>query len=244
MKPLLQQFLPDDSKDSYAHTHVPEEKIYERKPHLVSSWMIFQIMSEFIKGFDFLKRYRKAVSFFGSGRTGFEQKVYQDATRLAFLLSKAGFAIITGGGPGVMEAANKGAKEAGGPSVGINIRLAAEQRTNQYVQEAESFSFFFTRKVMMEFSSKVYIFFPGGFGTLDEFFEMVTLIQTKKIKPIPIVLINRHFWMPLLKWIETEVYGEHQAIDKGDMQIYHLADNADEAYEYIKKIAKNKHLFD
>lgn len=219
------------------------EKIYKRKIKEVSPWTIFEIMSEFVRGFDFLKRYKKAVSFFGTARTGFNQEVYQEAEQLAFKLSKAGFAVISGGGPGVMEYANKGANLAGGHSVGINIRLPNEQRTNPFVKESESFSFFFTRKVMLEFASQVYIFFPGGFGTLDELFEMVTLIQTKKIKPIPIILVGKKFWQPLLNWIQQTVYMENKAINKEDMDIYHLVDNAEEAYAYIKQISKDKHLF-
>lgn len=234
----------DTVTDDDDRTHVPQKKLYERKPHEVSPWMIFQIMGEFVRGFDFLKRYRKAVSFFGSARVGLDHEVYKEATKLAFLLSKAGFTVISGGGPGIMEAANQGAYEAGGHSVGINIRLPMEQRTNKFVKESESFSFFFTRKVMLEFASKIYIFFPGGFGTLDELFEMVTLIQTKKIKPIPIIIVGKKFWTPLLQWVDQTLYKENKAIEAKDMDLYHLVDNADEAYKYIKMISKDKHLFD
>lgn len=209
----------------------------------VSSWTIMKIMGEFTQGFDFLKRFKKSVSIMGSSRVGLDGQIYQEATNLAFKLAKAGFAVITGGGPGIMEAANKGAYEAGGRSAGLNIRLATEQRTNKYVQESESFTFFFTRKVMLETGASVYIFFPGGFGTLDEFFEMITLIQTHKIKPVPVILINKEFWQGLLDWIKTTMLEKEKAIDKKDMEIYHVVNNADEAYELIKELSKKKHLF-
>ncbi|MDE2311655.1 MAG: TIGR00730 family Rossman fold protein [Patescibacteria group bacterium] len=210
----------------------------------VSSWTIMKIMGEFTQGFDFLKRFKKSVSIMGSARVGLDQQVYQEATELAYKLAKSGFAVITGGGPGIMEAANKGAFEAGGRSAGLNIRLATEQRTNQYVTESESFTFFFTRKVMLETGASVYIFFPGGFGTLDEFFEMTTLIQTKKIRPVPVILVNKKFWQPLLDWVKNTLYEESRAISKEDMNIYHLVDDAEEAFAEIKELSKNKHLFD
>lgn len=210
----------------------------------VSSWTIMKIIGEFTQGFDFLKRFKKSVSIMGSARVGLDQNIYKEATDLASKLARAGFAVITGGGPGIMEAANKGAFEAGGRSVGLNIRLATEQRTNQYVKESESFTFFFTRKVMLETSSSAYIFFPGGFGTLDEFFEMITLIQTHKIKPVPVILVNREFWQPLLDWLKVTVCEKEKAINKNDMDIYHIVDNADQAFNLIKVLSKNKDLFD
>jgi hypothetical protein len=204
--------------------------------HEVSPWRIFKIMAEFVAGYEFLKRYKKAATFFGTARCTFHNDLYKDATKLAHMLSKEGFAIMTGGGPGIMEAANKGAHEADGISVGINIKLPFEQRTNQYVKESEAFKYFFVRKTMLAYASQVYIFYPGGFGTLDELFEMLTLVQTRKIDPTPIILVNKEFWTPLLKWMEEYMYDKNKAIDKEDLDIYHLVDNSDEAFKYIKKL--------
>src|SRR5262249_37404934 len=153
---------------------------------------------EFVEGFEVINKYALAATFFGSTRTSFESGIYQAATDLAGKLAKQGFAVITGGSAGIMEAANKGAFEAGGASVGLNIRLEANQPMNRYVTEQVTFDHFFVRKVMLTFASNVYIYFPGGFGTMDEFFEIVTLVQTAKIQPIPIVLYGKEYWTPLI----------------------------------------------
>lgn len=210
------------------------------KEHNVSAQEIYSIMSEFVRGFEFLRQYKKAVSIYGSARLGFDSDIYKQACLLSYHLAKDGFTIITGGGPGVMEAANKGAYEAGGKSVGINIKLKHKQKVNKYVIESREFEHFYVRKTMLSFASKVYIFFPGGFGTLDEFFEMLTLVQTEEIPRIPIVLVGKNYWSPLIKWIEEYLFKKNHAVDKKDLQIYYLVDNADEAHQLIKKLIQEK----
>jgi len=205
------------------------------------SWRIFRIMSEFIEGFQFLADLNKEVTIFGSARFKSNNPHYKEARQLGKILGKAGFTVITGGGPGIMEAANRGAFEAKAPSVGLNIQLQKEQRVNKYVTKSIGFYYFFTRKVMLSFASQAYVYFPGGFGTLDEFFELVTLIQTKKISSdIPVIMIGKDFWSPLVEYIKNNVYGKHRAVNIKDLKIFHLVETAEEAYEIIKKTHDNK----
>ncbi len=201
----------------------------------VESWRVFRIMSEFVSGFELLRKHGLAATVFGSARTAVGHPDYKAAEELSAKLAKKGFTLITGGGPGIMEAANVGAFKVGGKSIGLNIALPMEQKLNPYVTETQSFNFFFSRKVMLSFASEVYIYFPGGFGTLDEFFELVTLVQTKKIKPIPIVLYGKDFWSPLIKWFEKDLLKKHSTISKEDIDIFHIVDSVDEAYKYIIK---------
>lgn len=205
----------------------------------VSSIRISRILAEFTKGFKFLSKYENTVSFFGSARAKENTPYYKEAVLLASYLSKEGYTIVTGGGGGIMEAANKGANEAGGGSIGVNIALLKSEGKNKYAKDSISFNYFFVRKVMLTFASQAYIFLPGGFGTLDEFFEIVTLIQTKKIKRIPIILIYKKYWQPLLSWIENTLYKEGR-INKEDMKIYHLVDNAKEALDLLNKLDENE----
>lgn len=203
------------------------------KPRKIESWRVFKIMSEFVEGFDIIRRYGLAATMFGSARLTPEDAYYKDASELAARLAKRGFAIVSGGSSGIMQAANKGAFEAGGASVGLNINLPDVQSYNPYLTERFGFDHFFVRKVMLTYASEVYICFPGGFGTLDEFFEIVTLIQTKKIRKVPILLYGKTYWQPLLDFIIHTLYEKHSTVDKSDMDIYKLVDTVDEAFEYI-----------
>lgn len=201
----------------------------------VESWRVFKIMSEFVSGFEILRKYGLAATVFGSARFHQGDPYYKLAEELSARLAKKGYAIITGGGPGIMEAANVGGFKVGGKSVGLNIKLPYEQKLNPYTTESENFDFFFSRKVMLSFASEVYIYFPGGYGTLDEFFELVTLIQTGKIERIPVVLFGSDFWTPLLKFFETTMHKKYQTISKEDMELFHIVDSVDEAMKYITK---------
>lgn len=214
---------------------IPEERpLLVCKPNKIESWRIFKIMSEFVEGFDVIRRYSLAATMFGSTRTQPDDKIFLQASELAGRLAKKGFAIITGGSSGIMQAGNKGAYDAGGASVGLNITLPNAQGYNGYLTDKFSFDHFFVRKVMLTYASEVYIYFPGGFGTLDEFFEIVTLIQTKKVRSIPIILFGKTYWEPILGVIEKTLY-EGGYIDKADMSLYTLVDSVDEAYDFITK---------
>jgi uncharacterized protein (TIGR00730 family) len=201
------------------------------------SWMVFKIMSEFVEGFEKLGKIGPCVSIFGSARTKPDNKYYQLAAEIANKLTQKGYGIITGGGPGIMEAGNKGAKDGSGKSVGLVINLPFEQGGNQYIDKDKKidFDFFFARKVMFEKYSQGYIVMPGGFGTMDELFASLTLIQTHKIGRFPIVLIGRDFWKGLTEWIENTLKLEFKTINPDDTKLFSLADTADEAVEIIDK---------
>lgn len=208
---------------------------------------LVKILNEFRAGFEFLKQHPKSISIFGSERCGFKSDIYCQAEEFACELAQEGFAIITGGGHGIMEAANKGAARAmptgrqakKGKSIGLVIELPRGTHANRYVQESLSFHYFFVRKVMLAFASQAYVFFPGGFGTLNEFFEMAMLIQTGKTRSIPIVLVGKEYWQGILAWIEETVWRKNKAVSRGDMAIYTLVDTAQEALAFLKKKLKN-----
>ena len=196
------------------------------------TWRVLRIMGEIIEGFDNLNSIEKGVSIFGSARTPPSDPQYQAAQAVAALLAKAGFSIITGAGPGIMEAANKGARLAGGRSIGCNIELPFEQGANPYVDTVVNFRYFFVRKTMFIKYSSAFIIFPGGFGTLDELFEAVTLIQTGKISQFPVILFGRHYWAGLVRWIQTRMLAEGK-ISEGDLDLLLLTDDPEEAAQAV-----------
>ncbi len=199
------------------------------------SWAIFKIMSEFVEGFEKLSKIKPCVSIFGSARFTDDHPSYQLAEEIAFELSRNGYGVITGGGPGIMEAANKGAQRADGTSVGLNIDLPFEQESNPYVDKDKNimFDYFFVRKVMFIKYSQGFIVLPGGFGTLDELFEALTLIQTEKIGRFPVIMVGKEFWAGIYDWILRTLRDEYQTISPEDMDLFHLVDTCDEAIEKI-----------
>ena len=200
------------------------------------SWQIFKIMSEFVQGFERMARIGPCVSIFGSARTKPSDRHYKLAEEVAYLLTKKGFGIITGGGPGIMEAANKGAHFAGGKSVGLNIKLPFEQKANPFIDPENliEFDFFFVRKVIFMKYAQGYIVLPGGFGTLDELFEAMTLIQTAKLVHFPIIMVDKEYWTGLLDWIKARLL-EEENISLEDLKIFHLVDTAEEAVLVIEE---------
>lgn len=199
------------------------------------SWMVFKVMAEFVDGYEKMARIGPCVSIFGSARLKPESKYYQMAVEIAEKITKIGFGVITGGGPGIMEAGNKGAFNAEGKSIGLNIDLPFEQHFNPYINKLYSlnFDYFFVRKVMFVKYSQGFIVMPGGFGTLDELTEAMTLIQTNKIGRFPIVLVGSEFWGGLLEWFKTTLLKEGM-ISEGDLDLYRVVDTADEAVAHIK----------
>jgi hypothetical protein len=198
------------------------------------SWRMFHIIAEFVEGFEALADCPPSVTIFGSSRAHPDDEVYQKAEQVAQLLAENGFGVITGGGPGVMEAANKGAALAGGRSIGLNIQLPNEQEPNPYTNLSLRFRYFFVRKVMFVKYAVAYIIFPGGFGTMDELFEALTLIQTQKIKPFPVILVGSDFWKGLVDWMKTVVLKEGK-VSPSDLDTFQVVDDPSEILKIIKK---------
>ncbi len=199
------------------------------------SWRLFRIMAEFVDGFDAMSTVEiPAVTIYGSARTPVDHPWYQRTVDIARKLAEEGYAVITGGGPGIMEAANKGAAEAEGVSIGLNISLPHEQEPNPYANLPLHFKYFFVRKVMFMKYSQAFICMPGGFGSMDELFESLTLIQTERIKPFPIVLVGTDFWSGLVDWLRT-VMGTHGTISTKDLDLFVLLDDVNDVVDYVKK---------
>ncbi|MBX3395884.1 MAG: TIGR00730 family Rossman fold protein [Phycisphaerae bacterium] len=197
------------------------------------TWRLFRIMAEFVDGFEAMSQVGKAISIFGSARTRPSAPHYKAAREVGARLAREGFAVITGGGPGIMEAANRGAHEAGGHSIGLNIALPHEQKPNRFQSIGVEFHYFFVRKVMFVKYSLGLICFPGGFGTLDEFFESMTLIQTEKSPRHPVVLFDTAYWRPMIKFMEKTLLNEYGAISRRDLDLFFLTDDIDEAVMHV-----------
>ncbi|RUM47079.1 MAG: TIGR00730 family Rossman fold protein [Hydrogenothermus sp.] len=197
------------------------------------AWRLFRIIGDFVDGFDVMPKYLPAITIFGSARVKEGDKYYEAARKLAYMLAKEGFTVVTGGGPGIMEAGNRGAFEAGGNSIGLNIALPREQIPNKYAKVQLNFHYFFSRKVMLIKYASAYILFPGGYGTLDELTEVLVLIQTKKLKPFPIFLYGSEFWNGLVDWINQQVL-QNNYIDREDLKLFKVMDDLDEIVNEIK----------
>lgn len=222
--------------------HLTDDEVLLRSPEpedeykTSDSWRVFRILGEFVDGFDNLATITRGVSIFGSARTREDEPMYIAARETGRLLAENGFEVITGGGPGIMEAGNRGAYEGGGISVGCNIELPFEQSANRYQTKSLSFKYFFVRKTMFIKYSNAYVIFPGGFGTMDELFEALTLIQTRKIRNFPVVLFGSQYWAGMLQWITSTMLNEHN-ISPEDLNLIHMTDSPADAVEFILKIS-------
>jgi hypothetical protein len=216
-----------------------KQKLFKEDFTQEETWRIFRIMAEFVEGFETLSGVGPAVSIFGSSRLNKSNPLYKLTQRLAYLLSKEGYAIITGGGPGLMEAANKGATEAGGESIGLNIQIPQEQKPNRYVKRLLDFHYFFCRKVMFVKYARAFVILPGGYGTLDELFESLNLVQTLRINPFPIILVDSQYWHSLIDWMKTTVL-KKGCISKEDLRIFYLVDKPQKVIEIIRDFYKKR----
>ncbi|AEI15282.1 Conserved hypothetical protein CHP00730 [Flexistipes sinusarabici DSM 4947] len=201
------------------------------------TWRMFKILSEFVEGFENLSDIEPAVSVFGSARVKEDHNDYKKARLMGSMLADNGITVLTGGGPGVMEAANRGATEAGGQSIGVNIELPFEQKPNPYAKKVITFNYFFVRKVMLVKYASAFVIFPGGFGTMDELFEAMTLIQTRKILPFPLILVEKDYWSGMINWLEDKMVGNN-FISESDLDIIKLIDDPPEILDCIKNFLK------
>ena len=229
-------------RENQYNSYFSEKRDELKKRSGRDSWVVFKIMAEFVEGFEALAEIGPCVSIFGSARTKPEEPYYELGVEVAQKLAEAGFGVITGGGPGIMEAGNKGAQLAGGTSVGLNIDLPFEQHSNPYIDSDKDidFNYFFVRKVMFVKYAQGFVVLPGGFGTLDELFEALTLIQTYKIDRFPVVLVGSHFWEGLLDWIKGVLLEKEQNISPADIDLFKVVDTADEVVDHITEFYRNK----
>ena len=232
----------DNDEDKVIQDRLKQRTWNEIKTN--DSWAIFKIMSEFVNGYDTMARIGPCVTIFGSARTCPDHHYYQLAEKIAFKIGKAGYGIITGGGPGIMEAGNKGAHLGGGASVGLNIALPFEQHNNPYIDIDKNlnFDYFFVRKVMFVKYSQGCVVMRGGFGTLDEMFEALTLIQTKKVARFPIILVGTEFWSGLIDWIRTVVISKYKNADEKDLDLFKVVDTEDEVVEVLDNFYRKYNL--
>lgn len=198
------------------------------------SWRLFRIIGDFIDGFEVMPEFQPSVTIFGSARAREGELYYEKARELGRMLADKGFTVVTGGGPGIMEAANRGAFEAGGISIGLNIKLPKEQKPNPYLTHTLNFNYFFARKVMLVKYATAFVLFPGGYGTLDELFETLTLIQTQKLKPFPVIMFGKEYWEGLRRWL-VETVVENGYIDREDLLIFSITDDINHIVEIIEK---------
>lgn len=231
-----------DNDDKKIHEKFKQKTWNEVRTN--DSWAIFKIMSEFVNGFERMGKIGPCVSIFGSARTKPDHPYYIQAEEIAYKISKAGYGVITGGGPGIMEAGNKGANRGGGVSVGLNIELPFEQHFNPYIDSDKNleFDYFFVRKVMFVKYSQGFVVMPGGFGTLDELFEAMTLIQTKKIGRFPIILVGSAFWGGLIDWVKEVLLEKYQKISPEDMNLFRIVDTSDEVIEHLNNFYNKYNL--
>ncbi|WP_309612646.1 TIGR00730 family Rossman fold protein [Flavobacterium sp.] len=236
---MRQDFQNEDDK---IHDKLKQKPWNEIRTN--DSWAIFKIMSEFVNGYESMARIGPCVSIFGSARTKPDTKYYLLAEKIAYKISKAGYGVITGGGPGIMEAGNKGAHNGEGTSVGLNIELPFEQHYNPYIDKDKNlnFDYFFVRKVMFVKYSQGFVVMPGGFGTLDELFEAVTLIQTKKIGKFPIILVGSEYWAGLFEWIKTVMIEKEHNANPDDLNLIKIVDTEDEVVEALDNFYKKYNL--
>src|ERR687885_2255021 len=228
---------PDEEAERGRRVTQDEQLLESPRPDeftRTDTWRVFRIMGEFVEGFDELATVTRGVAIFGSARTPQEDPFYAAAQETAALLARAGFSVITGGGPGIMEAANRGAFEAGGVSIGCNIELPFEQKSNAYQTRSLSFKYFFVRKTMFVKYSRAFVIFPGGYGTLDELFESLTLIQTRKIRNFPVVLFGSKYWGGMVEWIKNILLTEGKITEK-DVDLLRVTDSPAEVVEIISK---------